>query len=66
MAAIDSRADIECIEFLIEEETAIVTLCNIQGLQPCHMLQNVGIIIFVKDYDKGVDVESAMSAAQRL
>ena len=31
MAAIDGKAEIECIEFLIGDENSIVSLCNIQG-----------------------------------
>jgi ankyrin repeat protein len=31
MAAIDGKAEIECIEYLIEEANSIVSLCNIQG-----------------------------------
>ena len=60
MAAIDSRADIECIEFLIEEETAIVTLCNIQGASALSYAAKRGYHNICKRLlDKGVDVESA-------
>ena len=60
MAAIDSRADIECIEFLMEEETAIVTLCNIQGASALSYAAKRGYHNICKRLlDKGVDVESA-------
>ena len=60
MAAIDSKADIECIEFLIEEETAIVTLCNIQGASALSYAAKRGYHNICKRLlDKGVDVESA-------